>query len=282
MSAQATGNGQEALIEVLSISKSFGNVRAVQDISLSVRGGEVMCLLGDNGAGKSTLIKMLSGVHQPDTGQYLVDGSEVRFTSPRDALAMGIATVYQDLAMIPLLSVSRNFFLGAEPTRWPWPFRRFDVTTADRIVRHELGQMGIAVRDTSQPVGTLSGGERQSVAIARAVYFGARVLILDEPTSALGVKQAGVVLRYVVQAKRRGCGVIFITHNPHHAWLVGDRFTILNRGRSIGTYTSKDERMQVAQPPAGEQISLDELISLMAGGRELTELSHELRREGIT
>ncbi len=276
-------NGAQPLVDVIHISKSFGNVRAVQDVSLSVRAGEVMCLLGDNGAGKSTLIKMLSGVHPPDAGQYLVDGQEVHFGSPRDALAHGIATVYQDLAMIPLLSVSRNFFLGAEPTKWVWPFRRFDVATADRIVRHELGQMGIAVRDTAQPVGTLSGGERQSVAIARAVYFGARVLILDEPTSALGVKQAGTVLRYVVQAKKRGCGVIFITHNPHHAWLVGDRFTILNRGRSLGTYTSKgDGAIPATGLPGGEEISLEELVSLMAGGRELAELSHELQQEVST
>ena len=149
---------------------------------------------------------------------------------------------------------------------------------ADAIVRQQLAQMGIAVRDTGQPVGTLSGGERQSVAIARAVYFGARVLILDEPTSALGVKQAGVVLRYVVQAKQRGCGVVFITHNPHHAWLVGDRFTILNRGRSLGTYT-KSEAAEIpsVERPAGTEITLEELVSMMAGGRELAELSHELK-----
>jgi simple sugar transport system ATP-binding protein len=275
-----TQDGAHPLIEVIHISKSFGNVRAIQDVSLGVKAGEVMCLLGDNGAGKSTLIKMLSGVHQPDSGQYLVDGQEVHFGSPRDALAHGIATVYQDLAMIPLLSISRNFFLGEEPTKWVWPFRRFDVAKADRVVREELGQMGIAVRDTSQAVGTLSGGERQSVAISRAVYFGARVLILDEPTSALGVKQAGTVLRYIVQAKRRGCGVIFITHNPHHAWLVGDRFTILNRGRSLGTYTSKgDGRIPDEPLPEGEQITLEELVSMMAGGRELSELSHELQQE---
>jgi simple sugar transport system ATP-binding protein len=273
-------NGAHPLVEVVHITKSFGNVRAIPDVSLDVHAGEVMCLLGDNGAGKSTLIKMLSGVHQPDSGKYLVDGEEVRFASPRDALGYGIATVYQDLAMIPLLSISRNFFLGAEPTKWPWPFRRFDVGQADRVVRHELGEMGIAVRDTAQPVGTLSGGERQSVAIARAVYFGARVLILDEPTSALGVKQAGTVLRYVVQAKKRGCGVIFITHNPHHAWMVGDRFTILNRGRSMGTYKSKgDGRVPDEALPEGDEISLEELVSMMAGGRELAELSHELQQE---
>jgi simple sugar transport system ATP-binding protein len=268
------------LLEVEHLTRSFGNVAAIQDVSLKVYPSEVMCLLGDNGAGKSTLIKMLSGVYRPDSGVYNVDGQPVSFASPRDALAHGIATVYQDLAMIPLLSISRNFFLGSEPTRGVWPIRRFDMRRADRIVRKELGAMGIAVRDTSQPVGTMSGGERQSVAIARAVYFGAKVLILDEPTSALGVKQAGVVLKYVVQAKQRGCGVIFITHNPHHAWLVGDRFTVLNRGRSMGTYVKKEAEKipSFAGPPEGDEISLEELVSMMAGGRELTELSHELER----
>jgi simple sugar transport system ATP-binding protein len=267
------------LLEVEHLTKSFGNVAAIQDVSLKVYASEVMCLLGDNGAGKSTLIKMLAGVYRPDGGAYNVDGRPVSFASPRDALSHGIATVYQDLAMIPLLSISRNFFLGSEPTRGFWPIRRFDMRRADRIVRKELGAMGIAVRDTSQPVGTMSGGERQSVAIARAVYFGAKVLILDEPTSALGVKQAGVVLKYVVQAKQRGCGVIFITHNPHHAWLVGDRFTVLNRGRSMGTYVKKEaQKVPFAGAPEGDEISLEELVSMMAGGRELTELSHELER----
>jgi simple sugar transport system ATP-binding protein len=276
--ATQTADNRTPLLEVEHITKSFGNVMAIQDVSLKVYQSEVMCLLGDNGAGKSTLIKMLSGVYRPDGGVYRVEDRPVAFVSPRDALSHGIATVYQDLAMIPLLSISRNFFLGSEPTRGIGPFKLFDMKQADEIVRRELGNMGIAVRDTSQPVGTMSGGERQSVAIARAVYFGAKVLILDEPTSALGVKQAGVVLKYVVQAKQRGCGVIFITHNPHHAWLVGDRFTILNRGRSLGTYVRKDGEIPVAEPPEGDQISLEELVSMMAGGRELTELSHELER----
>jgi simple sugar transport system ATP-binding protein len=251
------------LLEVDNVTKYFGTVIAIKDISMSVRAGEVMCVLGDNGAGKSTLIKTLSGVHQPSEGRYLIEGREVRLTSPRDALSRGIATVYQDLAMIPLLSVWRNFFLGSEPTRGWGPWRRFDVEFAQRTSREELQKMGIDIRDTAQPVGTLSGGERQSVAIARAVYFGAKVLILDEPTSALGVKQAGVVLRYIVQARARGLGVIFITHNPHHAYPVGDRFTILNRGRSYGTFTKAE-------------LSRDELVQMMAGGRELEELGHEL------
>jgi simple sugar transport system ATP-binding protein len=251
------------LLEVDNITKYFGTVIAIKDLSMSVRAGEVMCVLGDNGAGKSTLIKTLSGVHQPSEGRYLIEGEEVRLSSPRDALSRGIATVYQDLAMIPLLSIWRNFFLGSEPTRGWGPWRRFDVDFAQRTAREELQKMGIDIRDTAQPVGTLSGGERQSVAIARAVYFGAKVLILDEPTSALGVKQAGVVLRYIVQARARGLGVIFITHNPHHAYPVGDRFTILNRGRSYGTFTKAE-------------LSRDELVQMMAGGKELEELGHEL------
>lgn len=254
---------QTPLIEVQSISKYFGNVIALEDISLRVGPGEVMCLLGDNGAGKSTLIKVLSGVHQPDKGQMLVEGKQVRFTSPRDALEHGIATVYQDLAMIPLMSVSRNFFLGSEPTKGWGPFRRFDIALADQVTRTEMSKMGIEIRDTAQAVGTLSGGERQSVAIARAIYFGAKVLILDEPTSALGVKEASVVLRYIAQARARGIGVIFITHNVHHAYPIGDYFTILNRGRSYGTFAKAD-------------VTREEVVSMMAGGEELAELSHEL------
>jgi simple sugar transport system ATP-binding protein len=251
------------LLEVDGVSKYFGNVNALRDISAHLDGGEVLCILGDNGAGKSTLIKILSGVHQPDDGRYLVDGEETAFHSPRDARARGIATVYQDLAVVPLMAIWRNFFLGAEPTTGVRPIRRFDSRFAKRQVRNHLREMGIDVRDPDQPVGTLSGGERQAVAIARAVYFGARVLILDEPTSALGVKQAGVVLKYVLQARDRGVAVIFITHNPHHAYPVGDRFVILNRGQSLGTF-------------AKGQIDQQELVRLMAGGRELAELEHEL------
>ncbi len=256
-------NGHTPLLEVQNVSKYFGSVIALKDISMSVHAGEVMCLLGDNGAGKSTLIKIFSGVHPPDEGRLLCEGKEVRFSSPRDALAHGIATVYQDLAMIPLMSISRNFFLGSEPTVGWGPFRRFDLARADRVTREELAKMGILVRDTTQAVGTLSGGERQSVAIARAVYFGAKVLILDEPTAALGVKEAGVVLRYIAQARARGLGVVFITHNIHHAYPIGDRFTLLNRGRSYGTF-------------AKSEISREEVVAMMAGGEELEELGHEL------
>ncbi|HKX76045.1 MAG TPA: ATP-binding cassette domain-containing protein [Acidimicrobiia bacterium] len=262
MTANTTTNGTP-LLEVRNISKYFGSVIALQDVSMFVRAGEVTCLLGDNGAGKSTLIKTLSGVHQADEGQYLYEGEEVHLSSPRDALNRGIATVYQDLAMIPLMSIWRNFFLGSEPTKGLGPMRAFDVDFAKQTTREEMAKMGIDIRDPNQPVGTLSGGERQSVAIARAVYFGAKVLILDEPTAALGVKQAGVVLRYILQAKQKGIGVIFITHNPHHAYPVGDHFVILRRGQVSGDYTKSE-------------VALEHLVMMMAGGADLESLSHEL------
>lgn len=258
----STTEGTEE-IRVEGISKSFGRVIALKDISMDLYAGEVMGVLGDNGSGKSTLIKVLSGVHPPDEGRFLLNGEPVHFNSPREARAHGIATVHQDLGMIPLMSIWRNFFLGAEPTIGWGPFRMIDVKKAARIAREEMLKMGIDVRDTSQAVGTLSGGERQSVAISRAIYFGARVLILDEPTSALGVKQAGTVLRYILQARDRGLGVIFITHNPNHAYPVCDRFTILNRGRSMGTFTK-------------EELSRERLVQMMAGGEELDELTAEL------
>jgi simple sugar transport system ATP-binding protein len=256
-------SAESPLLEIRYVSKYFGNVVALKDVSTQISAGEVTCVLGDNGAGKSTFIKILSGVHPYDEGQVFFEGQLLRMSQPREARAMGIATVFQDLATVPLMPIWRNFFLGSEPTKGWGPFRRFDVATAKRVVREELAKMGIDIRDPDQPVGTLSGGERQAVAIARAVYFGAKLLILDEPTSALGVKQAGVVLRYVVAAKERGVGVIFITHNPHHAFPVGDRFMILNRGRTL---TDK---------PKGE-ISLNELVRAMAGGAELEALAHEL------
>jgi simple sugar transport system ATP-binding protein len=248
------------LIRLDGAGKRYGSVIALRDVTLSVSGGEVTCVLGDNGAGKSTLIKIISGVHRPDEGSFEVGGEPVSFASPRDALGRGIATVYQDLAVVPLMPVWRNFFLGSEKRKGPG---RIDADFMRRTTKTELLEMGIDLRDVDQPIGTLSGGERQCVAIARAVYFGAKVLILDEPTAALGVKQAGVVLRYIVQARDRGLGVVFITHNPHHAYPVGDRFLILNRGRVIAYHAKSD-------------ITREELTALMAGGTELEQLAREL------
>src|SRR5919106_2184824 len=253
------------LLEVREISKYFGNVIALKGVSTVVNAGQVTCVLGDNGAGKSTLIKILSGVYKHDDGELLLNGEPTQFDSPRQARDAGIATVYQDLATVPLMAIWRNFFLGSEPLTGTGPLRRIDIRGAKRTMRDEMAKMGIDVRDPDQMVGTLSGGERQAVAIARAVYFGAKLLILDEPTSALGVKQSGVVLRYIVQARNAGLGVIFITHNPHHAWPVGDRFVVLNRGRMMGAWDKGG-------------IGRDELVKMMAGGAELEQLTHELER----
>lgn len=252
-------------IELRGVSKRFGSVIALQDIDIKVNPGEVHCLLGDNGAGKSTLIKILSGVHRPTTGQILVEGQPVEFKNPRAAAACGVATVFQDLGMIPLMSIARNFFLGREPVRGTYPFLRFDKPKANAVAKQALADIGIDVRDTSQAVGTLSGGERQSVAIARAIHFGARVLILDEPTSALGVHQAAMVMKFVIEARLRGLAVIFISHNINHAYPVGDIFTLLNRGRCVGTYRKSE-------------ITRDEVVNLMSGGEDLRAVEAQIER----
>ncbi|NIA67424.1 sugar ABC transporter ATP-binding protein [Pelagibius litoralis] len=261
--SNGAANGSDVLIDVRDVVKHFGSVIALNGVSMAVNRGQVLCLLGDNGAGKSTLIKTLAGVHKPTAGEFRVEGRAVDFNSPRDALDAGIATVYQDLAMIPLMSVTRNFFMGREPVKRLGPFRFINFDEADKTTREEMQKIGIDVRDPQQAVGTLSGGERQCVAIARAVYFGAKVLILDEPTSALGVAQTSMVLKYVDQVRNKGLGVIFITHNVRHAMAVGDRFTVLNRGKTLGNF-------------ARDEINMDELQNLMAGGKELQQLSASL------
>ena len=253
----------EPIIKLDGIEKHFGNIIALAGVSFDVHPGECHCLLGDNGAGKSTFIKTMSGVHQPTKGTITFEGKAMSFATPRAAMEAGIATVYQDLAMIPLMSVTRNFFMGREPVKGIWPFRYVDFERCDQVTREEMRRIGIDVRDSHQAVGTLSGGERQCVAIARAVYFGAKVLILDEPTSALGVAQTSMVLKYIHHVRQKGLGVIFITHNVRHAYAVGDRFTVLSRGKTLGTHTKSE-------------IEIGELQSLMAGGKELQALSAEL------
>jgi simple sugar transport system ATP-binding protein len=258
----------DVILELDKVSKFFGPVIALTEVSLQLRRGEVHCLLGDNGAGKSTLIKTLAGVHAPDRGQYRVDGKPVRFASPREALDLGIATVYQDLALVPLMSVARNFFMGREPRRKLFGVLPvMDHAQAASVSIDKLGEMGIRVRDAGQAVGTLSGGEKQCLAIARAIHFGARVLILDEPTAALGVRQSVNVLELIQRARTRGISVIFITHNVNHAYPVADRFTLLNRGQSMGTFAKAD-------------VSRQRVLDMMAGGAEMQSLMAEL--EGVT
>jgi simple sugar transport system ATP-binding protein len=253
------------LVEMDGVGKSYGAILALEGVNLQVKAGEVTCVLGDNGAGKSTLIKIISGLHRHSDGTLKVDGQERHFSSPREALDTGIATVYQDLAVVGLMEVWRNFFLGSEMRKGRYPLAPLDIKGMREVADQELQKMGIHVKDINQPIGTLSGGQRQCVAIARAVFFGARVLILDEPTAALGVKQSGVVLKYTAAARDAGLGVVFITHNPHHAYLVGDHFIILKLGRRV-----LDKKRS--------EVTLEELTTEMAGGQELAELSHELKR----
>ena len=229
---------QKALIiEARGVSKEFSGVTALNDVSIGVGPGEVLCLLGDNGAGKSTLIKVLSGVHSPTSGEILIDGKALRFAEPRDARAAGIATVHQYGGTVPLMSIARNFFLGAELTKGRGPFRRLDIDRMNRIALEQVQGLGVRrVTDPERPIGTLSGGQRQAVAICRATYFGARLLILDEPTSALGVREASTVLRLIAQVRSRGVGVILVTHNAHHAISIGDHFAVLSQGRVLASF----------------------------------------------
>ncbi|MBW3534311.1 MAG: ATP-binding cassette domain-containing protein [Gemmatimonadetes bacterium] len=241
------------LLEARGVSKRFGGVAALEDASFEVRAGAITCLLGDNGAGKSTLVALLSGVHAPTAGELLRDGQPVSFASPRDARRRGVETVYQDLALVPLMSVWRNFFLGSEPTVGWGPLRRLDASRCRELAREALERTGIRVGDPDRAVATLSGGERQSLAIARALHHGADVLILDEPTAALGVRQTRTVLRAMESAREQGAGVVFVTHNPRHAHPVGDRFVVLRRGRVVADATR-------------EAMPLERLTELMAGG----------------
>lgn len=251
-----------AIIQLRDITKSYGAFDALRGIDLDIEAGEVVCVLGDNGAGKSTLIKILSGLHRQSSGQLLLDGSVTTYSSPRDAIAHGIATVYQNLAIVDSLSVWRNFFLGNERSGFLGTLKEGEMRSQCAAA---LSEMGVDIPDVDVEAGNLSGGQRQVLAIARAIHFGARVVILDEPTAALGVKQSGVVLRFVAAARDRGVAVVLVTHNPNHAYLVGDRFTILKLGRQELTAGRAD-------------ITLSELTHQMAGGGELDELSRELAR----
>jgi simple sugar transport system ATP-binding protein len=252
------------IIALKNVNKSFGPIEVLNDISLQVKAGEVLCLLGDNGAGKSTLIKILSGVYTLTSGQLEMDGKPQSFTNPRQASDMGIATVHQFGGTFPLMSIGRSFFVGVEPTKGWGPFKVYDRKKANEIAVKAVRDFGITrIDDGDRLVGGLSGGERQSLAIARAVHFGARVLILDEPTAALGVKQASHVLRIVNEAKKRGLAVIFITHQVMHAMAVGDHFAVLIRG-SIAADFRKGEKTR------------EEITDLMAGGASMASLEAEI------
>jgi simple sugar transport system ATP-binding protein len=254
----------ETILSLQGVNKSFGPIDVLHDINLEVKAGEVLCLLGDNGAGKSTVIRLLSGVHQPTSGQMVMDGKPVHFKNPREAADHGIATVHQFGGTFPLMSIGRSFFVGREPTRWVGPFKIYDRRRANEIAVKAVQNFGITrIDDGDRLVGGLSGGERQALAIARAVHFGARVLILDEPTAALGVKQATHVLRIVNEAKKRGLAVIFITHQVMHAMAVGDHFAVLIRG-AVAADFHKGQKTR------------EEITDLMAGGASMASLEAEI------
>ena len=252
------------LMSLTNVSKVFGTYSALNDVSLDIYPGQVLCLLGDNGAGKSTLIKVLSGFHQPTSGEIHFDGEKKSFSSPRDASDLGISTVHQFGGTFQMMSLGRSFFVGLEPTKGWGPFKQFDRKFANKVVVEQMQEMGITrVTDGDRVVGSLSGGERQVSAIARAVYFGAKVLILDEPTAALGVKEAAHVLRIIMQAKHRGIAVILVTHNVSHALTVGDHFAVLIHGEKADDF-AKGERTR------------EQITDLMAGGEAMAELEEEL------
>ena len=243
------------VVEMKNIVKQFGTVTALDGVDFTVNPREVVGLVGDNGAGKSTLIKILTGVHTPTAGQIFIDGRPVQINSPREARALGIETVYQDLALVPLMSITRNFFLGRELTASLGPLHWLDIGEMNRRTQASLQDIGIDIRSPSEKVEKLSGGEKQSIAIGRALHFGAKLLILDEPTSALSVGETRKVLTYTINAKERGLSVIFITHNIHHVMLVADRYTIIQHGQVLGNFKR------------GE-VTADDMAALITGEKE--------------
>ncbi|WP_306145811.1 ATP-binding cassette domain-containing protein [Roseibium sp. MMSF_3412] len=256
----------QPLMELRDVDKFFGSTKALKQVSMQVEPGKILCLLGDNGAGKSTLIKVLSGYHQPTSGTLLFEGKTTRFATPREARQRGIATVHQDVGSIPLMSVGRNFFLGAEPVKGRWPFQSIDTRLANEVAVDQMQKFGLTrVTSGEQLVGTMSGGERQVLAIGRAMYFGAKMLILDEPTSALGVKEAAMVLKMMRIARQNGAGIVFITHNARHAMSVGDTFVVLIQGEVAASFNR------------GEK-SREEVLNLMAGGEDMSELEEDLEQ----
>ena len=261
---EGSSTGTPPVLELRGVTVRFGSVPALSRVSLALRAGEVTCVLGENGSGKSTLVAVVSGVQRPAEGELLLDGRPVRFRSPQQARSRGIATVWQDLAIAPLMSVWRNFFLGAEPTRGIWPFRQLDVGRAEEIAAREMARVGVAGLDPDQPASALQAGERQCLACARALHVAARLLVVDEPTAPMTVAQRALVLQSVVAARDAGLAVLFVTHSPQYAHLVGDRFVLLGGGRVAGDLTRED-------------VDVHDLTRLVAGGDEFSRLSDSLR-----
>ena len=261
--ASASGAASAPLVELRGVTVRHGNVPALSRLNAVLPAGEITCVLGENGSGKSTLVAVLSGLRRHDEGELLLDGRPVRFRSPAQARAAGIATVWEDLAVAPLLSVWRNFFLGAEPTRGVWPLRRLDLDRARDITRREMARVGVPGLDPDQPASALRAGERQSLAVARALYFGARALIIDEPTAPMTIARQTLFGQAILTARAQGLAVVLVTNNPRYAHLIGDRFLLLAGGQLAGSLTRDD-------------VDADVLTALMAGGEELGTLTDAL------
>src|SRR3984893_11204883 len=224
----------EELVRMERINKYFGRVQALNDVTLTVRKNEIVGLLGDNGAGKSTLIKILSGALRPDSGEIFMHGAKVKMRNTTDAIARGIETIYQDSALVVQLSIARNLFLGREPIKGPRFLQRMDMGAMEKVAGDLLKQVGIGKAiPPSTPISSLSGGERQAVAIARAMHFDSDLIILDEPTNNLGVAETQGVLRFARNARDSGHSCIFIAHNIHHVFQVVDRIVVMRRGRIV-------------------------------------------------
>ena len=263
---QASPDEPRPIIEVDHLGIRFEQVVALEDVTVNLYPGEVTCVLGHNGAGKSVFIKTLCGVHQPNSGHVKLDGDPVSLDSPRRARSLGIFAVHQDLALVPLLSLWRNFFLGAEPVHGWGIFRQFDAGYARATLAAEMAKLGMEIGDPDRAARTLSGGERQAVAIARALYHGARVLVLDEPTTALGVKQAGTVLRLIRRTAERGTAIVLVSPRLEHTYPIGDRFLIFRRGR-------------LAEDLRKDQVTRDQLSEMLSGGTERDQIEAALVQE---
>ena len=243
-----------SLVKMVNIEKKFGAVQALRKVSVEVRHKEILGLLGDNGAGKSTLIKILAGVFPPDGGEIYFEGKRVNFSSPKQARAMGVEAVHQELSLVNIMSISRNFFLGREPTRRIGPINLLEKKKMNEECKRAVTEIGVKVRSPNEFVSILSGGERQAISIGRAMYFKAKLLILDEPVTALSVKETRIVLKQIERARELGAAIIFITHNVYHVYSIAERFVILDKGIKVGEVNKKD-------------VAVEDIVEIIATGR---------------
>ena len=250
------------LLEVRHASKMFGQVRALNNVSFSVNKAEIVGLVGDNGAGKSTIISTLMGVYPPDEGEIFFDGKRVRFSSPREAREAGIEPVYQQASLVDLMSLWRNFFLGREITRRIGPFRYLDKKAMKEASIAITRDIGVGLRTPDANVSFLSGGERQSICIGRSMYFDAKLLLLDEPTTALSVKETRRVLNFAAESRERGISVIIVDHNIHHIYPVVDRFVVLDRGSKVAELVR-------------EEVTAEDVIQVITAGRDVSSPTSE-------